>query len=686
MAAKRFAQKNCSFALLLALFAGVSACFIAAAGIVQRRPAWEPAVFFAFQMLGVLLPGLAVFTFLRRDGTDGLTAIAVSWAAGYAVNVAAYFLLYVPGLQRFSRALFLLAAAASAAVLYLRREKLRGLTTSAPLTLGFFVLLLAWLAVTFVTIVLVYLTPDLTGASAYYVDASFWVDLSASAGRGFPVRWLQSLGMHMNYYYVSNFQIAWMHGVCGINYFTLTYAFSIFQVAALLVLGVYAAGRACSRRAPLVLGLMAAVLFTAGPESLSGVPIGSYRFYYNSGFFVCFALSFFVLFFLLQTAREEKIFSGPLLALVACFALAFGAYAVPALAAFSAAGMYCVIGAVRGPGRRRAQAFLCGTLLLGAACALYFGALRSQISNAASMEFPSFGMMYRTGLAAQFDLLWATPLRKLLTLPGIWLLWVFSWHPLAMGAAAAGLLALLFSRRMDHIAASLAGGIGIGIVLGSALQMWSNTQVRICVAVVPVAMVFAVYAADRMWDVLTARRGTRLTAGCLAAALFLTCGMYFAQYSARFFENGAASVQAVKTQTFKTYCPRSHTVFDKYQYAAMTWLRDNSPADALVLCDRTILGGDDARTLPYAMFSERQMYLEGPVYCHYEWHDTAEYVQRVAFIKALYGNEPDQVQKAKSLGIDYIIQTYACSPDFAWDPGQMERVYANEAIAIYRIL
>ena len=116
---------------------------------------------------------------------------------------------------------------------------------------------------------------------------------------------------------------------------------------------------------------------------------------------------------------------------------------------------------------------------------------------------------------------------------------------------------------------------------------------------------------------------------------------------------------------------------------AYLWLRDNTPEDSKIAVDRFTEELDYRNIYFYAgAFSERQCYLEG-----YDYSDISE--ERIAAMRAVnerfYSEDWKEADASIELnGIDYIVVTDMGHPDYEGDNWQLDLVFENDDVRIYK--
>lgn len=119
--------------------------------------------------------------------------------------------------------------------------------------------------------------------------------------------------------------------------------------------------------------------------------------------------------------------------------------------------------------------------------------------------------------------------------------------------------------------------------------------------------------------------------------------------------------------------------------AALYWLRDHSEKDAVIMSDKAVIEGNKSYYY-YGIFSERQQYMEGTDMLGNKRAKVNDAIRhRKELIYDVYNNIPGAIARAKSEGVDYIVQTVDVTPWFMADERLLECVTSSSTINVYKI-
>ncbi len=239
-------------------------------------------VFLGYQLAWVLFPGLALHRLLVPE-SGALERLAVGWACGYAVAVAAFHLTAAVGVRE------LFYGVPSVALLFLVRRR-RVAAEAVPSAALAGLALVAALAIVLQALAFVPLVPlPGTTSAAYPPDPMFHLAVAAEALHHFPVTDPKVAGTALPYHLFAHYDMAGVAQVTGIELPVVA-----FRLAAvpLLVLGTLVVGLLALRAGAVGAGVpLAAVLFLfAGEIDLQ--PRIPYPFWGGSFFGLTFSPSF----------------------------------------------------------------------------------------------------------------------------------------------------------------------------------------------------------------------------------------------------------------------------------------------------------------------------------------------------------------------------------------------------------
>jgi hypothetical protein len=242
----------------------------------------DVGLFVGYQLAWVVLPGLALHRLLDPDAR-GLERVAVGWALGYAVSIAAFHLTAALGVRELYFAVPLLALP-----LVRRRPRLGAAEVPAGAVVGLGVV--ACLAIVFQALSFVPLTPlPGTTSAAYPPDPMFHLSVAAEARHHFPVTDPKVSGTPLPYHLFAHYDMAAVNQVTGIDLPVAVFRLVFVPLVALavLVVGLLAAQAGAVRAG---IPLAAALFLFTGEIDLQ--PDSLFPFWGGTFFGLTFSPSF----------------------------------------------------------------------------------------------------------------------------------------------------------------------------------------------------------------------------------------------------------------------------------------------------------------------------------------------------------------------------------------------------------
>lgn len=652
-------------------------------------PAANLAKSVLMQLFGVLLPGSALYVLLYPSRQNIFGALFLSYAFGYAANIASYFLLVPFGLQAVVPYFVMLLALLSLWVLWKRGGRI-AMDKLTRMDLIYAALFFLYVVLHTVATVGITTPPSVIGTLPSLGDHLYWLENAAALARQFPPTDARvAIGSVYYYHYFSSIQLAVSSLATGVDIFTLGGAlFSLTQC--LLFFGsfyVLFRSRLKSRLLP-VFGLIA-ICFCTGMEGIVVITYTSHIWTTPFGFDIGLAFSALFLHCLLLQYSKEQFDLRVCVLTLSLFGITVGTKAPVAAVVIVAAGIVCFSWLLK---RQFRLAFSYGLALIAVFLIIAIGCAGMLTASATDPNASKLGKFSATWFIARSPVTKAIQQVLAEGLPrwlrGVILVWtaLFCAHPLAIGLYGMGALSILTDRRMRNplcIALTCSGLTGLLLGLFNT-QPGSSQMYFLMTAFIPCLFLGLIWldTASPDWAIPGKRMAAILCGGLLIMQVNF---LLFRGYT--YLGPGLiSSLRAGSTVLFD----REHAKrdFDAYgiqaaDAEAMEWIRSNTPRDSILLSDRSVVC-DMPGYMSYGAFSERQMYLEGDVY-FYNQHKE-ERARMRAVVQDVFQNSEEALETAIADGVDYIVQTVWATPDFSPDPSLAELVYSNETIRVYEVI
>ena len=657
---------------LLIVFLSLITAYSTIAGLVFNISLINILANIYLQFFITFIPGLAFFTAAQKKKRSWLNIFAISYALGYSINIVEYFLLMPFGLGEYLRFF------APVISLLLSLVLIKKTIDCPPLKLNRFkeiapvFLFLLMVAADFVIYSGTNVSPLKTGSSSYYRDIQFWVNTTVGLFLNFPPQAPYLSGHILNYHYFSNIQVAFSCLASNIDIFTLSFPLYPFTKSLLLIGGLnYLLDTFKATNFQKTL-LIIAILFSTGLERISIVTNFHHFHLAPFGLDISFAFGAFFIASITESFQESDTPANwpAFLITMMFYAVATGSKAPLAAMLSIYPAILCISWLLR---KKFTHAFAYGIgilllfLVINFFCVGTFSVVNN-LSNAQNLQlsplkdlqiFDKFSSIYvNVALSILYKSLAAQPILMLLFF-----------------GACIEFIADAFKMKINNdqtiINAGLISTTIISILSSQIIHHAGNSQMYFMMAAYIPMAALGIEALTMLRQPKS--RFVKMSAMAILM-LVLAAQVYFFMFSAWVGYSAAKSIK----EGFKNISTTGDPLPDDSEIAmnsiqksdveGLIWIRENTPKDAIIAVDRATFSADNnnqTHYFNYAMFAERQMFVEGTSML-YVLRDANEenvaYRQQV--MKALYNNSTEAYETIKAEGIDYIIQTTWITPQF----------------------
>ena len=613
-----------------------------------------------------------------------LGALCISYILGYCVNILSYFLLVPIGLLELVPAFVIILAIISVFIIAKNSIEVKSINGKIEIVywLGFFCVLgLSTIAYSAANV-----SPALNGATWMPTDLLFWIENSAILAGGFPANNPRLLvDDPLFYHYFSSIQIAFLNLASGVDCFTLSVPFYSIGKALVFYGAVYVLICGITQNNLFRLLGVLVFIFSSTLEYVTFSTYVSHIWTHPFGFDIGFAFgAFFLHCFYLQLEKDSLDIRVLILSLIS-IAICSGAKMPVAVIVIAAAGIVCFSWLFKKQ-FKLAFGYGCSLLLVFIVIAVFcagvgMGTAESRVGGFTLWTTIRDESAFLTQIYNQF------PGKKpdLIMLPIMIFVYFMCAGCLTYSSAFLAGPVFLFDKPMRtprniglFFAAVLGMGLGIfNIQPGHSQMYFTESAVLPCILI---GIVLLDHALPR-WTVGEKAIVSILVSSGLILQMF--CFMY---HSYTYWGAGARfAITRGFTNIISTECTVQPDRIDGLQSAdleALEWIRDNTPKDSVILTDRSVVTGLNAYMF-YGAFSERQMYLEGDVYCRDTFVEERQRLRNIVF--GVYQNSGELLQCAIDDGVDYIVQTVSLTPSFVADESKLTLVYSSDTINVYEV-
>lgn len=675
---------------LLGVMLGLTTGYSIIAGLIFKISTANILANIFLQFFITFLPGLAIFALLHKRQASWLNILAIAYALGYGFNIAAYFLFMPFGLEDFLKVFAVLVSFLSVFILIkkpihcppLRQAGLQ----NAPVIFLFFLMLVADLCIYSGS----HPSPLLSGSSTYSRDIQYWVNVTIGLFLNFPPQAPYLDGFILNYHYFSNIHVAFSSLVSGIDIFTLSFPLYPLTKSLLLIGGLnYLLDTFKARNWQKAL-LLVAVYFSTGYERVS-VVTNFHHFHLSPfGLDIGFAFgAFFLASFTEQFQESDRTLHWPLfLETLLFYAVLVGAKAPLATVLSIYPAVICLVWLSQ---KKYLHAFACAIgiaglfLVINIFCVGMFSALNN-LSTSQPLQFIVMDkpLIFDPFSSRRANLLISLAYKTLTAQPLLILLFVYACLRFATN---------LFKKNLNpHQIALQTGLIStalISILFSQLLHVAGSSEMYFMMAAYLPMTALAV-------DVLTPSGKERVFSkiGLGLGLALLAVQIYFFTFAAWGGYSAAKSLkQGFENMTRKNsvITEEAGILSDSIQSSdveGLIWIRENTPKDALIAVDRAVFLADASNRTDYfyyALFAERQMYIEGTSMVYVLKGASDKIVSiRQQQVAGLFNNSKVAFQNIQDQGVDYIVQTKWLTPQFQPHPA-LTLVYSTDSLHIYQI-
>lgn len=646
--------------------------------------------FFFCQIFAIFLPGLVVGIYIYREGTV-VEIISLGYAIGYCINIIEYFVLYTLHLEQFSIATIIAMAATA---IYILLTKLKDINYGEEKQeLALLLIFSGYMLVNIMSYSANYLSPryNMLGFTEMPTDIQFWCSNAVSLKNSFFPNATYFTDATLYYHYFSSMHVGFLSKLTGIDVFSLAFTLYPFGKCLLLVGGFnFLLNRFQLEESKLL--LMSLILFMSGRERRSMVLYVTAFIERSFGFAVGVAFAFWYLATFILLVRKEKFDPKWCTINLLFWFVCCGAKAPVASIIIFIPFFYCCLWLIQ---RKFGRAFGYGGgvaglfLLVSIVCT---GMLR-MFSGVQQADGRSFSMsMYSPQDSEYIDKFWG-PFRLAYNV-----IYKMYWsHQVLFIVTLVSFIIFLFlliTKKMETenviLAFVLIATIIIGYILGVLINAGGRSESYFSLSAALTAIVFDAVVLERAWqerkirDYFFRSRFVQVALVCLCLY-----GVYYIMFPPNF--GGLANSLKRGYDIIQGKASFSEACFTKEEADACIWIKEHSDKDAIVINDRTTVGGE-SEFYYFGVFSERPQYIEATGLLAYvdlknkEISLRDEVAKRIYLAERLYGNDITAIEELKEAGVRYVIQNDNITPDFLYEEGLLEEKYVFGDITVYEIV
>ena len=628
-------------------------------GVCNQLSMWEVTSFICFQILCVLLPGIAVMVLVPVKNLRSIEKLALTYTSGYIFTIFLYVLVMITAGKTYVRIAFVFTTILAIVVVILKR---RGKTSQPqePLTAeldgGVWVwTILAVFLVSLFGFSLRWKAPYAGGLNYYEDDFLYWAgDIVALTKKVPPVNF-RSLASDYRYHYLGALQQAAISNVTGMTVIKAAACFSYIESAVFVGLSTCAiVGRLIKTRIVQIVTVLL-ILFSTGYEIHMGPTYIWHMYLLPMSYNIAQSLGIVVVLLLLIQLRNDKIDKCNFILCLCCLICCAGTK--------SAAGAVIICGFLftylyvfLSKSSKRTTCIVIGGMI-GLAILLGIYLWPTVQVYKIAIRVPRIYLRTGEGIAqsiyACID--WVLGYVEEVVKMNFWTF---------LPAVVYGIY-LCIHRNIKVEWTLLFGIMGVGTMAGYFFGFYGYSQMYFTLITFPIAGLIAGCCMEEIFMKYMSKRQLYVVSGLISimVVVFTLCGNYKNNLQ-KFVMTGLESIDIPEVTE------EGDVIFQVSQAEceAHCWINDNTESDAFLLSDRTL---EDLRD-PTGIFAERYVY-------HYV--DDADKENG----RACFEGDLEMIRMYIDRGADYIVQTKRFSPMFSCPVDVGERVFENDEVVVYKL-
>ena len=535
-------------------------------------------LYFLFQLLGIFVPGLAIYTIINKKITIDNTTIIWSYLLGLLVMIVEYFVVALLSIQNLSIVLALIIAVISIYTIYKNKDNYLEKEYSIDDLLLLIIICLT-VFISFMAISYPYHSPDVYGGTYYNKDFLFWVGNSITFTKGLPAQNFRLVGYNFYYHYFSNIIIAQSSNITGLDIIVLSYYYSYIVPCILLVLSSYEMFKKLLKNRLLIFIGVVSILLCEG----STVFLPDHLYYCPFGFDYGYALGIYTIAQLIKVYSDNDYSIKNILSVAILVFLNAGFKAPLALVALMFVALICLALLFE---KRIKESFSLGLISLFAFLFVYFVFVRGfeSTNEPNGLQFLGLGgafdqNVWAISIFSEIKEKYSLPDNAITRLIAIFL-YVFRSNRVAMSLAICAVLLLLWklirNRKLEVIESSLLVTSLWGILLTILTHQDGNSQMYFMLMSIPYTILAGLSMLEKTFDNKT------ILYAC--AVLLLLIG--FDDYH-RFIQNRISNniKDSIASRNGEAVNVDLRYYFTDEDYQLCLWLKDNTESNDYIVLD-----------------------------------------------------------------------------------------------------
>ena len=629
-----------------------------------------------FQLTNICGLGLTVNHIMKIREENNLTTIAYAYGTGCVSLLLEYMLLVSLKLQP-TLPIIAVVQGGGISVYYYKYIKLKPVREERwDWSIGILATVIL-LSVAIVAVSMDNSLPNEVGGNGYAVDWPFWVGNNISFTKGFPAQNFRLVGRVFRYHYFSSIIIAMSSLMTKIDPVIMSFYFSFILSVPLLVLSGLALAKAVTSDLVLQTLALVALIFTDGSTTTSAW----HELICPFGFDYGYIYGMFGLAVLLKLFSGETHIRYQFLSLIYLF-MATGSKGPVGIVVLAGYGIYAIKNLCE---RKFKIGFLYGMTALAVFVSTYFLFIHDSWILHASNGLKYLGIRgafaqndYIQGILGEVSRnLRVSPDHRIFKMYSLWL-YIYRMNngaiALTILAAACGIVAIIWKKKLDWVLLSLLAVAFVGVYLMSSTIQDGGSWMYFGMACIPGCVAAGFYALKYF----ESRLQTKLL---MTAMMCIFIGFSVERYASSVLPKIYEGLCVFRGGGMTKSDFREGLYVDADDYALSSWLKENTGNNAVVAVDSLsgISESEHGLDMLYGVFSERYIYNE----TKYSF-DADESARRNRVVSQIYHDTPRTIKELDKEGVDYLVQTRSIHSTPIQD-NRLEMKYQNGKYYLYKI-
>ena len=661
--------------------------------------------FVIYNIFSIYLPGILICHF-SKIRLSKIGFFTIPYLIGYALLIAEYFFSEIFDRRISFLAVIIFVGCISSIFLFYLIYKKRNIIETYES--GFdnlsFIMLFIWLIINVVLYSAAQMGPDSLNCFETTRDLQYWANNNVSLKLSWPADMLFMSGQRLNYHYFSSIAIAFLSEAYKVDIFTLSFTFYSFSKSIIMIGAVTFFIESFMPKKKTAVFSYIIMLFTCGIEKISKILFVNFMIALPFGFDIGFAYAVLFIALMLRQWEKENFDGGLFLLTFISWAMCVGSKAPLAFIIIFFAALICLYWLIN---KKLKLAFTYGLSILGSFliickfCVGLFSVIKGD--SLWSIKPYSIERIMRIDGPESFDILGnlladigsgniilAIIVKFLSVNPIVSVLFIYT-----------SILSVIYIKKKKlntktmYLMASLIITGFIGYLLGYIIDAGALSEAYFLLAGIITVYAYILYVwnyynefKEEHFSAFSKKTETIFTTIFIMSMVigfgrFWFCSL-LDEGALSFAYKGINNIININNENYSL--DNDEMAIRQTDCQALSWVRDNTEKDSLVLVDRAIMT-DNAAYYMYGIFTERQNYIEGiNMLNRYDKVINDEIERRILVANDLFSNKKDAYIKIKNDGIDYVVQTKDITPGFIPNSDYLELMMSSDTVNVYRVI